>query len=124
MLKWNFLVGVPFKPYTNQRVILKRQYLDENRNAVNKMLTGNEWYKLDAIRAVNQAIGRVIRHRNDYGAILLCDNRFNWNENVDSISPWIREHLKCHQNGPKDTFDGLVGQISDFFSIAKNRVFY
>ena len=25
---------------------------------------------------MNQAMGRVIRHRHDYGAIILCDERF------------------------------------------------
>ena len=36
---------------------------------------GEEWYKQQASRAVNQAVGRVIRHRMDYGAIILCDER-------------------------------------------------
>lgn len=39
------------------------------------MLRGGEWYTQQASRAVNQAVGRVIRHRNDYGAIILCDER-------------------------------------------------
>ena len=39
-------------------------------------LTGKEWYKQQASRAVNQAIGRVIRHRHDFGAIILCDTRY------------------------------------------------
>lgn len=42
-----------------------------------KSLTGNDWYNLQATRAVNQAIGRIIRHKNDFGAIILCDERFN-----------------------------------------------
>ena len=29
------------------------------------------WYTLQAWRAVNQAVGRCIRHRDDFGAILL-----------------------------------------------------
>ena len=39
-------------------------------------LTGDQWYTQQALRAVNQGMGRVIRHRNDYGAIILCDDRF------------------------------------------------
>ena len=40
-------------------------------------LTGDQWYMQQALRAVNQGMGRVIRHRHDYGAIILCDDRFN-----------------------------------------------
>ncbi|KAA6399878.1 MAG: putative Fanconi anemia group J protein [Streblomastix strix] len=40
-------------------------------------LTGNEWYSLQATRAANQALGRVIRHRADYGALILLDSRFH-----------------------------------------------
>jgi hypothetical protein len=40
-------------------------------------LTGREWYRQQASRAVNQAIGRVIRHRQDFGAILGLKNLFS-----------------------------------------------
>lgn len=39
-------------------------------------LTGEAWYTQQATRAVNQAMGRVIRHMHDYGAIILADERF------------------------------------------------
>lgn len=39
-------------------------------------LSGDAWYVQQAIRAVNQAMGRVIRHKGDFGAIILCDERF------------------------------------------------
>lgn len=41
-----------------------------------QFLSGQDWYRQQASRAVNQAIGRVIRHRHDYGAIFLCDHRY------------------------------------------------
>ena len=31
---------------------------------------------MQAYRALNQAVGRCIRHRDDWGAILLIDERF------------------------------------------------
>jgi len=46
-------------------------------------LTGEQWYTQQALRAVNQGMGRVIRHRHDYGAIILCDDRFA----VSDLSP-------------------------------------
>lgn len=39
-------------------------------------LTGQMWYQQSASRAVNQALGRVIRHKNDWGAIFLLDERY------------------------------------------------
>lgn len=38
-------------------------------------LSGAMWYQQSASRAVNQCLGRVIRHRNDWGAICLLDER-------------------------------------------------
>ena len=42
--------------------------------------------------AVNQAIGRVIRHRHDYGVIVFLDKRYfddRWAYR-DLVSEWIR----------------------------------
>ena len=41
-------------------------------------MSGQEWYIQQATRAVNQAVGRVIRHKNDFGAVILMDKRFSY----------------------------------------------
>lgn len=85
-----------------------------------KLLTGQAWYSLDATRAVNQAIGRVIRHRNDYGAILLCDVRFQQSSQVQQLSKWVRGYLG---NSPKcSTFGPIVKELREFFRNAEKNV--
>ena len=39
-------------------------------------------------RALNQAIGRCIRHRGDFGAIMLLDDRFRQPANQKNLSRW------------------------------------
>jgi Fanconi anemia group J protein len=51
--------------------------------------TGAQWYESQAWRAVNQAIGRVIRHKNDWGAILFLDPRFKYPKNKLLMPKWV-----------------------------------
>lgn len=106
------ITGLPFPPLKDPRVILKKKYLDDNRTRENGLLTGNDWYSLEATRAVNQAIGRVIRHKDDYGAILLCDARFNNQNQKNQLSSWIQSHLKLSTN---TNFGPVIGEVSRFF---------
>ncbi|KAH8281240.1 hypothetical protein KR018_001377 [Drosophila ironensis] len=114
------ITGLPFPPLKDPKVILKRRYLETNRTRENELLSGNEWYNLEATRAVNQAIGRVIRHRHDYGAILLCDSRFKDAAQVQQLSKWIRGHLgdraQCSPFGP------IVRELRQFFKTAEATV--
>lgn len=82
-------------------------------------MSGDEWYFLEATRAVNQAIGRVIRHKDDYGAILLCDARFNQPRQKNQLSSWIQGHLKGSQ---PSGFGPLIGEMSRFFRNAERNV--
>ncbi len=113
------VTGLPFAPYLDPKVKLKRDFLDAalasaksrpsidggfgNGNfplkidmpAANVTLSGAEWYNQQAHRACNQAIGRVIRHRHDYGAVLLLDHRFAEVRNRDGLSKWL---VSIHMN--------------------------
>ncbi|KAL6527902.1 Regulator of telomere elongation helicase 1 [Orobanche minor] len=111
------ITGLPFATLTDPKIRLKREYLDhqtQSRKSISKGLTGEEWYSQQTLRAINQAIGRVIRHRHDYGAIILCDERFAHSNSQSQISSWIRPHVKCYSK-----FGDVVYTLTRFFRDAR-----
>uniref|UniRef100_A0A8B9NZY8 Regulator of telomere elongation helicase 1 n=1 Tax=Apteryx owenii TaxID=8824 RepID=A0A8B9NZY8_APTOW len=113
------ITGLPFPPRMEPRIVLKMQFLDEMRRsgAGAQYLSGREWYSQQASRAVNQAIGRVIRHRQDYGAIFLCDQRFTTGDVRDKLPSWVRPYVKVYDN-----FGHAVRGVSLFFRVAQEVV--
>ncbi|KFQ34678.1 Regulator of telomere elongation helicase 1, partial [Merops nubicus] len=113
------ITGLPFPPRMEPRVILKMQFLDEMRRsgAGAQYLSGREWYSQQASRAVNQAIGRVIRHRQDYGAIFLCDHRFTTGDVRGKLPSWVRPYVNVYDN-----FGHAVRSVSLFFRVAQDIV--
>ncbi|XP_025057486.1 regulator of telomere elongation helicase 1 isoform X3 [Alligator sinensis] len=113
------ITGLPFPPCMEPRVVLKMDFLDEMRkkSGGSQFLSGREWYSQQASRAVNQAIGRVIRHRHDYGAIFLCDNRFLNNDIRGKLPSWVRPYVKVYDN-----FGHAVRAVSQFFRVAQKIV--
>lgn len=112
------VIGLPFPPYLDAKVVLKREYLEMTRTPQNQLQTGQEWYNIEATRAVNQAIGRVIRHKDDYGVILLCDQRFyNY---MTGLSRWVQGHIK-KPNG-KFMFGPVIRELGEFFRNASSTM--
>ena len=56
--------------------------------------TGQMWYFQSASRAVNQCLGRVIRHCKDWGAVFLLDERFLQEKQISQLSKWMRPIVK------------------------------
>lgn len=108
-----FIVGIPFPPLYDRRVELKQRYLDTvglNRIENKRRLTGKEWYFLQAIRAMNQSIGRVIRHKNDYGCVLFFDIRFGNSDVKKEVSGWVRDEMKVFEH-----FGHGLKEVLEFF---------
>ncbi|KAL6865252.1 hypothetical protein ACP4OV_016403 [Aristida adscensionis] len=65
---------------------------------------GREYYENLCMKAVNQSIGRAIRHINDYAAMLLVDSRYaktssrSFSCPTDKLPQWIKAQLTCAQN--------------------------
>nr|VDC66237.1 unnamed protein product [Brassica rapa] len=98
------------------QVGLKKKYNDTYKSSKN-LLGGSDWYCQQAYRALNQAAGRCIRHRFDYGAIIFLDERYREQRNRASISKWLRQSIKLYDN-----FEESMEGLRSFFNSAKERV--
>ncbi|KPA80696.1 putative helicase [Leptomonas pyrrhocoris] len=112
------VTGIPYANHTDLFVRLKRDYITAvapTRPLVHgKPFTGDDWYRNEAMRAVNQCIGRVIRHKDDYGIVIFCDERF---ENVlGSISDWVRQRTRVFRD-----FRGAYAAVAQFFAGYRQR---
>ncbi|KAI9183992.1 hypothetical protein H9P43_003045 [Blastocladiella emersonii ATCC 22665] len=104
------VLGIPYPNAKDPRVELKRQFLDEMRSAGLGRLSGQDWYQQQAARAINQAVGRVIRHRHDYGAIMLLDERLGYANIRNQISKWLRPHVRSFNN-----FNDVLAPLAEFY---------
>ncbi|KAF9565157.1 Fanconi anemia group J protein [Mortierella alpina] len=75
------------------------------------LLSGNRWYEIQAFRAYNQAIGRCIRHRKDWGAMVLLDARFTMPNNKQNLSKWVRPLVKTYVD-----FEQGIKSITDWIA--------
>ncbi|XP_044286098.1 Fanconi anemia group J protein isoform X2 [Varanus komodoensis] len=92
-------IGIPFPNVKDLQVELKRKYNDQHSKA-RGLLPGSQWYEIQAYRALNQALGRCIRHKSDWGALILVDDRFGRNPNkyIAGLSKWIRQQIQHHKD--------------------------
>jgi Fanconi anemia group J protein len=90
-------IGIPFPALKDEKVVQKRTYKDLHYRDRN-LLNGNLWYDKQAYRALNQALGRCIRHRHDWGAIILLERRFHYESNINGLSKWIRPRVQKFTN--------------------------
>ena len=106
-------VGVPYANIVEEKVQLKKKYLDEiNDKIIGGRLNGRKWYLNDAISNVNQSLGRVLRHIYDYGILVCIDERYEQKNIKNLFSKWIRE--KCEVvNTINDNFFDSINQFFD-----------
>ena len=96
-------IGVPYKSATENRTIFKKKF-----NSECSQLSGDLWYKTDAVTAVNQAIGRCIRHQKDYGVLLLVDDR--WRKELFGMLPkWLQSTLHACEES-----DSMYSSMASF----------
>ncbi|XP_039986589.1 Fanconi anemia group J protein isoform X3 [Xiphias gladius] len=106
-------IGIPFPNIKDLQVELKMKYNDQHCKS-RGLLPGHRWYEIQAYRALNQALGRCIRHRNDWGALILVDDRYSNNPNkyITGLSKWVRQLVQHH-----DTFSNAMRSLVAFSQV-------
>jgi chromosome transmission fidelity protein 1 len=63
------------------------------------------------MKIVNQTVGRAIRHKNDYAAIILVDRRYKGDKVIDSMPDWLTRNKQVVSSA-----DTLKERLKDFFA--------
>lgn len=113
------IVGLPFPNKNNPELSEKMKYLDkmaiEQKCDTNTTFSSTEYYENLCMKAVNQCIGRAIRHINDYATVLLIDERYQHERIKKKLPNWIQASLKVTNN-----FGTVQGSLVKFFKQKKS----
>ncbi|GFY75105.1 hypothetical protein TNIN_61721 [Trichonephila inaurata madagascariensis] len=106
------MVGLPYPNKFSVELQEKMTYLNQHMLPTNGKSAGDIYYNNLCMKAVNQSIGRAIRHKNDYASIILLDYRYN-NASVKELLPsWIVKSLSFHQK-----FGSAYVALRKFFAL-------
>lgn len=104
------VVGLPFPNPHSAEWKAKMQYIsgkETNRGGDGKA-AARDFFENACMRAVNQCVGRAIRHKGDYAAIMMLDRRYGTKRIQDKLPKWIRGSL-TNGLGVKDVEKELDG---------------
>ena len=111
------MLGLPYPNAFSGELIAKRKFIEETtllKGGTQAMAKKNsrEYYENICMRAVNQSVGRSIRHANDYSVIVLFDTRYNSSHIQLKLSGWMRLSIRPE----RESFDMTLERIADFFA--------
>ena len=92
-------IGIPFPPLKDPQIEQKRKFLNNKSQKASQAglepsITGTQWYEQAAYRAINQGIGRAIRHKNDWGSVAFLDERFCDKSTTRMLPRWLQPTLE------------------------------
>jgi chromosome transmission fidelity protein 1 len=109
MARCVIVVGLPYPDITDPELQEKMAALDRSSSSG---LTGKSYYQNLCMRAVNQSVGRAIRHANDYASILLLDERYSTDSRVWKALPaWLTSSGKS-----SNSFSDCENAVEAFFA--------
>ncbi|XP_022219161.2 ATP-dependent DNA helicase DDX11 [Drosophila obscura] len=83
------VVGLPYPNRNTPELQQRMRHLDGRLGPG----AGNEYYENLCMKAVNQCIGRSVRHIRDYACVFLIDERYASARIRDKLPEWISRHI-------------------------------
>ncbi|KAM4618264.1 ATP-dependent DNA helicase DDX11 [Polymixia lowei] len=111
------MVGMPYPNIKSLELQEKMSYLDKHLpHSGGGRSPGQALIENLCMKAVNQSIGRAIRHRGDYASIVLCDRRYSRPATLSKLPSWIRAQTSTHT-----TFGPAFANLRKFFMAKKQK---
>ncbi|XP_077424746.1 ATP-dependent DNA helicase DDX11 [Vanacampus margaritifer] len=111
------MVGMPYPNIKSPELQEKMAYLDKHLTHSGGKSPGQALIENLCMKAVNQSIGRAIRHRGDYSSIVLCDRRYSRPATLAKLPAWIRSRTSTHQS-----FGPAFAALRKFFVEKKQKL--
>ncbi|XP_043503572.1 ATP-dependent DNA helicase DDX11 [Polistes fuscatus] len=105
------VIGMPYPNIKSMELQEKIKYLNENV----KSDAGQNFYENSCMKAVNQCIGRAVRHINDYSSVILVDKRYR--NKMEALPRWIQRSLTVSQS-----FGNTISMVAKFFAAKKKKI--
>nr|XP_046251064.1 ATP-dependent DNA helicase DDX11 [Scatophagus argus]XP_046251065.1 ATP-dependent DNA helicase DDX11 [Scatophagus argus] len=110
------MVGMPYPNIKSPELQEKMSYMDKHLPHSGGRSPGQALIENLCMKAVNQSIGRAIRHRGDYSSVVLCDRRYSRPATLSKLPAWIKERTSSHT-----TFGPAFAALRKFFLEKKQK---
>ncbi|KAI4756681.1 DNA repair helicase [Aureobasidium sp. EXF-3400] len=111
------VIGLPYANPNTAEQKAKIAYISEKAAVSGGMAAGTtaarDFADNTCMRAVNQAIGRAVRHKNDWSAILLFDGRYTQKRIQERLPGWIKASLR---EGGGRGFGEVEAGLKEFYA--------
>ncbi|XP_064011711.1 ATP-dependent DNA helicase DDX11 isoform X2 [Pogoniulus pusillus] len=103
------MVGMPYPNIKSPELQEKMAWLDKTMPRATGQAPSRVLIENLCMKAVNQSIGRAIRHQKDFASILLLDHRYGSAAVLSKLPGWIRERTQV-----KATFGSAFAELRKF----------
>lgn len=120
------MVGLPYANIKSCELKQRMSYYDASckisptseSTSSKPVSAGQQYYENLCLKGINQSIGRAIRHKGDYAAIVLLDRRYSCKASIkEGLPTWMQASLSEY-----DKFGPMFSRTKTFFNQIENHV--